>query len=280
MPSRTALLTAAARGLHREEPPPWVLDDWLALPLGGEEAVRIGRRLQEQLPVSASFAFSRWVCVRSRLPEDIVESGLVAGVGQYVILGAGLDSFAYRRGDLLESVRVFEVDHPASQLWKRRRLQELGIDPPVNLVYAPIDFEQRALADGLSAAGFDFGAPAVWSWIGVTMYLTIDAIRSTLATIAACPTRTRLVLTYNLPRTALTGLGLSIDTTMRAIVSGLGEPMISLFTPDEIEELLRELGYNEVTHFGPDEAHSRYFAERDDVQFAGAQRMIIATVAG
>jgi len=273
------LLTAAARGLHREEPPPWVLDDWLALPLGGEEAVRIGQSLHEQLPGPGLLAFSRWVCVRARLVEDVVECAAAAGVGQYVILGAGLDSFAYRRRDLLESMRVFEVDHPASQQWKRHRLQELGIDPPAELVYAPIDFEQQALHDGLTAAGFDFTVPAVWSWIGVTMYLTVDAIRATLATIARCPVETRLILTYNVPRAALSGLGLSLERKMRAIVSGLGEPMISLFAPDEIEELLRELGYDEVMHFGPDEAHAKYFAGRDDVRFGGAQRVIITTVA-
>jgi methyltransferase (TIGR00027 family) len=273
------LLTAAARALHREEPPPWVLDDWLALRLGGEEAVRMSGSLRQQLPVPALLAFTRWVCVRGRLAEDVVESAAAGGVGQYVILGAGLDSFAYRRGDLLERVRVFEVDHPASQQWKRHRLQGLGIDPPATLVYVPVDFEQRGLRDGLTAAGFDFSAPAVWSWIGVTMYLTIDAIRATLATIAACPIGTCVIFTYNLPRAALSGPGLSIDTTMRAIVSELGEPMISLFRPDEIEELVRGLGFDEVTHFGPDEVHTRYFAERDDVRFAGAQRMIIATVA-
>src|SRR5262249_9252593 len=158
MPSRTALLTAAARGLHREEPPPWVLDDWLAVRLGGEEAVRMGEMLRDQLPPPALLAFSRWVCVRGRRSEDIVERAAVAAVRQCVIVGAGLDSFAYRRADLLERMRLFEVDHPVSQHWKRRRLHELGIDPPANLVYAPVDFERQALRDGLTAAGCDFAA--------------------------------------------------------------------------------------------------------------------------
>src|SRR5262245_44829256 len=114
MPSRTALLTAAARGLHREEPPPWVLDDWLAMRLGGDEASRMGEMLRERLPPAELLAFSRWVCVRGRLTEDIVERAAVAGVGQYVIVDAGLDSFAYRRADVLERVRLFEVDHPVS----------------------------------------------------------------------------------------------------------------------------------------------------------------------
>lgn len=279
MPSRTALLTAAARGLHREESPPWVFDDWLAMRLGGDGAVRMGEMLRERLPRPELLAFSRWVCVRGRLSEDIVERAAGAGVRQHVIVGAGLDSFAYRRADLLERIRVFEVDHPVSQRWKRRRLRELGIDPPANLVYAPIDFEQQALRDGLTTAGFDFAAQTVWSWIGVTMFLTLDAIRSTLRTIAECPPSTRLVLTYNLPREALTGIGLAMATVTRAAVRELGEPMISLFAPDEIEQLLRGLGYDEITHFGPEEARNTYFADRDDVHLGGAERILLASVA-
>jgi methyltransferase (TIGR00027 family) len=181
---------------------------------------------------------------------------------------------------VLDRVRVFEVDHPASQRWKRQRLHELGIDPPPNLVYAPVDFEQQALRDGLTAAGFDFTSQAVWSWLGVTMYLTLDAIRATLATIAECSPGTRVVLTYNLPRSELDGLSLSLGRTMHSIVSGLGEPMISLFTPAEIEQLVRALGYDEISHYGPEESRTMYFADRDDGHFGGPQRILIATVAG
>jgi methyltransferase (TIGR00027 family) len=148
MPSRTAALTAAARGLHREEPPPCVLDDWLAQRLGGDEVVRMRELLERTLPPAAVLAFSRWVCVRGRLAEDIVESAVGAGVRQYVIVGAGLNSFAYRRADLLERLRVFEVDHPLSQRWKRRRQCELGIEPPAGLVYVPLDFERQELGRG------------------------------------------------------------------------------------------------------------------------------------
>jgi methyltransferase (TIGR00027 family) len=279
MPSRTALLTAAARGLHREEPPPWVLDDWLAVRLGGDEAERMRELLRQQLTPAALLAFSRWVCVRGRVSEDIVERAAAAGVRQHVTLGAGLDSFAYRHPDLRERMCVFEVDHPASQEWKRRRLRELGIDPPANFVYAPVDFERQALRDALIAAGFDFAVQTVWSWIGVAMFLTPAAIRSTLGTIAECPPGTLLVLTYNLPRDALTGLALTMATATRAAVKELGEPMISLFAPADIEQLLRELGYDEITHFGPEEARDTYFADCDDVTLGGAERIVMATVA-
>src|SRR5467141_2376379 len=174
-PSRTAVLTAVARALHREEPPPWVLDDPLAMGLAGDDGPAVARRFRTELSTESLLSFTRWVCVRARLPEDIVEKAVEQGVEQYVILGAGLDSFAYRRSDLVSHLRVYEVDHPASQAWKRQRLAEMGVRPPANLTYAPIDFEHQTLRRGLTTAGFDFGAPAVFSWIGVTMYLTVEA---------------------------------------------------------------------------------------------------------
>jgi methyltransferase (TIGR00027 family) len=278
-PSRTALLTAAARGVHREEPPPWVLDDPLAMRLAGDDGLALMETMRSELAADAVRSFSRWVSVRARLPEDIVEQAVTDGVRQYVILGAGLDSFAYRRRDLLDRLRVFEVDHPASQAWKRQRLEELSIEIPANLDFTPVDFESQTLHDGLQLSGFDFGERAVFSWIGVTMYLTLDAIRATLATVATCPAGSRIVLTYNRPTAALTGLGLAVDTAIRKVADEVGEPFISLFEPAEIERLLREQGFDDVIHFGPDEAIQTYFAGRADVVFAGAQRLVIATVA-
>ena len=244
-----------------------VLDDRVAFQLAGDEGTALMKRLRAELPGQGLLSFSRWVCVRARLPEDIVERTVVDGVHQYVILGAGLDSFAYRRGDLLDRLRVFEVDHPASQAWKRLRLEELGIDQPANLVLAPVDFESQTPREVLEAAGFDFAASAVFSWIGVTMYLTLDAIRATLATVAACPAGTRIVLTYNRPQSALQGLGLATETTLAKIATEMGEPFVSLFEPAEI------------IHFGPDEAIRAYFAGRNDIRFGGAQRLVVATVA-
>jgi methyltransferase (TIGR00027 family) len=277
-PSRTAAMMAAARALHREEPPPWLIDDALALPLAGEDGETFKQRLRAELPEQALLGFSRWACVRARLPEDVVEQALDEGVRQYAILGAGLDSFAYRRSDLLPRLRVFEVDHPATQQWKRRRLADLGVALPANLVFAPVDFERQTLRMGLADAGFDFAAPAVFSWIGVTMYLTLGAIRSTLELVRSCPSGTRIVLTYNLPLAALQGMGHATESAMQRIVGELGEPMVSLFTPAEIEQLLRDLGFTTVEHVGPEEALQRYFPGRTDVRFGGAQRIVVGTV--
>jgi len=246
--------------------------------LAGEEGVALAARLRAELAPPQLLSFSRWVCVRARWVEDIVEAAVAQGVRQYVVLGAGLDSFAYRRGDLLDRLRVFEVDHPASQAWKRHRLAQLDVTLPGNLVFAAVDFEQEALVDGLTRAGFDFGQRAVFSWIGVTMYLSLDAIQETLSTVNRCPAGTRLVLTYNLPRAELDTKGAQFAALLAPMTADLGEPMISLFTPKQIEQLLREHNFDEIVHFGPNEAAATYFRLDDDVWLHGIQRLIAASV--
>jgi methyltransferase (TIGR00027 family) len=277
-PGRTAVLTAVARAVHREEPPPWVMDDYLALSLAGQEGLVLRERLRAELPGPFLLAFSRWMCVRARFAEDIVEQAAAAGVRQYVILGAGLDSFAYRRGDLLDRLRVFEVDHPATQRGKRQRLAELGVASPASLTFAPVDFERQTLREGLEDAGFDFGQLAVISWVGVTMYLTLDAINATLATLAGCRAGTRVVLTYNQPPAALRGTTAQIAAAFAGIAAEMGEPFVSRFLPAEIGQLLRGHGFGEIADLGPRQARATYFHGRADVEIAGAQRLIAATV--
>ncbi len=272
------MLTAAARALHREQPPPWVIDDYLALPLAGQEGLALLDRLRAEVPRPYLLAFSRWVCVRTRFPEDLVEQSVAAGVAQYVILGAGLDSFAYRRRDLLDQLRVFEVDHPATQAWKRQRLAELGVELPAGLVFAPIDFERQTLREGLEEAGFDFAELAVFSWMGVTMYLTLDAINATLAAMAKCRAGSRVVLTYNQPPDVLTSGDAQITGAMAGLAAKMGEPFISRFRTAEMAQLLRQHGFGEITDFGPDEARAVYFPGHPDVEIAGAQRLTAATV--
>jgi methyltransferase (TIGR00027 family) len=272
------VLTAVARALHREEPQPWVIDDYLAPGLTGQEGLALRERLRTELPRLFVLAFCRWVCVRARFAEDIVEQAAGAGVRQYVILGAGLDSFAYRHNDLLDRLRVFEVDHPATQRWKRQRLAELGVDSPASLVFAPVDFERQTLREGLEEAGFDFRQRAVFSWVGVTMYLTLDAIDATLAAMAGCRAGTRVVLTYNQPPAALSGTTAQVAAAFAGIAAEMGEPFVSRFLPGEIGELLRKHGFGDIVDFGPDEARATYFHGRADVEIAGAQRLIAATV--
>ena len=277
-PSRTAVVTAVARALYRDEPGPVILDDDLALGLAGEDGLALAKRLRTELPRAHVLAFCRWMCIRARFAEDLVERAISRGVGQYVILGAGLDSFAYRRGDLTDRIRVFEVDHPASQSWKQRRLRDLGIEIPDNLVFAPVDFERQTLREGLVSAGFSFARTAVFSWIGVTMYLTLEAIEATLRTISQCMPGSQVALTYNQPHRVLDDSALRVTSTFEAIATELGEPFVSLFVPVEIEGLLRSHGFDDIVHFGPQEGRAAWFSGAADVAIAGAQRLIAATV--
>jgi hypothetical protein len=144
-PSRTALMAAMGRALHREGPPPHILDDWMAADLAGEEGRAILDNMRASVTPDRMHAFQAWTAVRSRFVEDFVESAVSAGVSQYVVLGAGIDSFAYRHPDLLERLTIFEVDHPFSQAWKRRRLDQLHITVPHNVVFSAVDFETQSI---------------------------------------------------------------------------------------------------------------------------------------
>ncbi len=278
-PSRTAVLTAVARDLHRSESPPWVLDDYLALRIAGEQGNELKERLLTEIPGPNLLAFSRWMCVRARLAEDVVDDEVSRGVGQYVVLGAGLDTFAERRRDLGDRVRVFEVDHPSTQSWKKNRLGELGLAVPANLIYVAVDFEHQTLREGLETAGFDFACPAVYSWIGVTMYLSLAAIDATLAMMAQSAGGTRVVLTYNQPDAILDQRAVEITSAMRSIATEWGEPFVSLFTPHEMDELLGRHGFEEVRHFGAKDARARYFQARTEIEIAAAQKLVTARVA-
>lgn len=276
-PSMTAVMAAVGRAIHRDGPPPVVLDDWLAMTLAGPGAEAMAHRLRHDLPGDALNAFARWTSVRTRFTEDNIAEAVRDGIGQLVILGAGLDSFAYRQGALVDRLRVFEVDHPASQDWKRERLADAGIALPSNLVFAPVDFEVQTLHDGLAAAGFVFAAPAVFTWIGVTMYLTLPAVESTLRTVAGCAPGSQVIFTYDQPQSSLDARALALRDAVRALATDLGEPFLSLFTPAEAEALAVRCGLATTAHFGAGDAARRYFAELHDPWVGGPQRIIVAS---
>lgn len=272
-------MAAMGRALHRDGPPPHVLDDWMAADLAGEEGRVILDRMLANAPPDRMHAFQVWTAVRSRFVEDFVESAVTAGVSQYVMLGAGLDSFAYRHAGLLDRLTIFEVDHPFSQAWKRRRLDELGITLPDNVVFAAVDFQTQSLSEALVASGFALDRPAVVSWIGVTMYLARASIEATLDTIACCAAGTRAVLSYDQPPDVLDERNRAILAEVSGTAARYGEPFISLFRQDEIEELLVEYGFGSVARFGAEEAVVRYFGGKD-VGVPDVQRLVTAVVAG
>lgn len=196
--------------------------------------------------------------LRLRFAEDHLEAAIAAGVRQYVVLGAGFDSFALRRPDLVDSVSIFELDHAATQHAKRRRLARLG-GQPANLHLVAVDFETEGLDDVLAGTRFDTTEPAFFSWLGVTYYLAKESIRNTLTHIKACAARgSRLALDYRLPRQQLTTAGRAQAERLDRLVNWLGEPMKSSFTDAELRDLLRQAGAERVDALPPEEQQRRY----------------------
>ncbi len=262
-PDSTAVRVALWRALHVEvDPPPHVLEDEIGLKLVAPDD---GWRHRPDMDPHFTSRFRASIVARARFIEDMVVERAGRGVGQYVILGAGLDSFAQRRPEIASSLKVFEVDPPGPQAWKRRRLIELGFGIPEWLRLVPVDFEAGdAWWQRLAAAGFDSGQPAIVASTGVSMYLTKDAIAATLRQIAALAPGSMLAMTFLLPLELADpevrpGLQLA-EKGARAS----GTPFISFFTPTEMLALAREAGFREVQHVSAATLAQRYFAGRTD----------------
>jgi methyltransferase (TIGR00027 family) len=256
--------------------PPKIFEDIFALRLSGltdESALR--ERLDAALVEFAAIggrdiaqaAFSS-VCskivLRSRYVEDELDQATKLGVGQYVILGAGLDSFAYRRQDAANVLRVFEVDHPATQAWKRTRLQELSLATPGNLTFVPVDFENQSLVEGLRNSGYRPREPGFVSWLAVTQYLTRAAIFDTLRTVASMAPGTEIIFEYYLPGARLDDEDREILKLYGNWAAAQGEPHLTYFEPAELAAQVKKMGFTEFVDFGPEEADARYCADRRD----------------
>jgi methyltransferase (TIGR00027 family) len=261
-PSRTAMLAAVGRGrLRLEEAPPWVLDDAFALVLVGPAWQELREGLVSLLPGQVLREASAAVCTRSRHAEDRLAAGAFA---QYVILGAGLDSFAWRRPDLLRSLRVFEVDHPASQAWKLERVRDLALPLSESQIFVPVDFEAESLGDVLRTAGFDWGQPALFSWTGVAPYLTAQAIESTLRTIAGAAVGSEVVFSYRAEEFVLDDVGKEFLRTYAPLAASLGEPLQPGWPVIEMERLISRCGLKVIDHPARADLEHRYFGDRID----------------
>jgi methyltransferase (TIGR00027 family) len=184
------------------------------------------------------------------------------GVAQYVVLGAGLDTSAYRSPH--GRLRMFEVDHPATQAWKLERLQAAGIAIPASLKFAPVDFEQQTLPAGLEQAGFDFGSPAFFSWLGVTPYLTRESCMATLRFIGQLPPGSGVAFDFAVdPKLLNLGQRLALHVLSRRVAAA-GEPFQLFFRPTELAEELRSMGFQRTEILGTEEINTRYFKDRAD----------------
>jgi methyltransferase (TIGR00027 family) len=258
----TAVRVALWRALHVEvDPPPHVLVDEVGLRLAAPDDG--WRSRPDMSPFTRPFRAS--IVARGRFIEDLVAERAARGVGQYVLLGAGLDTFAQRRPELASRLVVFELDRPGPQAWKRERLVDLGLGVPPFLRLVPVDFEAGdTWWQRLAAAGFDAGRPAVVASTGVSMYLTREAIAATLRQVARLAPGSTLAMTFLLPLEladpeARPGLQRAADGARAS-----GTPFISFFTPAEMLALAREAGFRDVEHVSAADLAQRYFAGRAD----------------
>jgi methyltransferase (TIGR00027 family) len=262
-PDGTAVRTALWRAMHVQvDPPPHILEDEVGLRLAAPGDDWRGR---PDMDARATSTFRAAMVARARFVEDVIAEQADRGVTQYVILGAGLDTFAQRRPEIAARLRVFEVDRPGPQAWKRQRLVELGYGIPDWLRLVPIDFEAgEDWLKHLSAAGLDFGQPAVVVSTGVSMYLTKDATAATLRRIAGLAPGSTLAMTFLLPIELLDDADRPGLRASRDGAQASGTPFISFYTPPEMLELAREAGFTDARHVSGASLAERYFADRTD----------------
>lgn len=256
-PSQTARMAAAYRAVHQALEGGVIFNDSLASRIL-DETTRAALN-----DIAADESLRPWrlfIAARSRFSEDAIANCVARGVRQVVVLGAGLDTFSLRNPYADLGVRVFEVDYPASQLWKRERITAADLTEPPSLVFAPIDFEQESLAEGLSRAGFRPDQPAFFQWLGVVPYLTKDAILSTLEFMSRIP-QAAVVFDYAEPfENYLPERRANVIATAER-AAARGEPWLSLFDPGELTQLLRVKGFQEVEDLGLSEIAERFYGE-------------------
>jgi methyltransferase (TIGR00027 family) len=277
LPDQTAVRTALWRALHLtvDGPPPVLADD-------------IGRQLadpaagwQDRPDMNPEFTsgFRASIVIRARFIEDLVAERYSGGTRQYVLLGAGLDTFAQRHPELAGMLRVFEVDQPGTQAWKRQRLTELGYGVPDWLRFVPVDFEAGASwRQQAAAAGFDLGAPAVIASTGVSMYLTRAANAAALRDLAALAPGSTIAMTFMLPLELIDerdqpGMIMAMNGARNS-----GTPFISFFTPEEFLTLARDAGFRDVRHVSGAQLSGRYLAGRaDGLRASTGEDFLVAT---
>jgi methyltransferase (TIGR00027 family) len=276
--SRTALGVAMRRAAHQVLDHPLVLEDPYAIRiLPPEAAAETGLGAEREHRPFAK-ALRAFVVLRSRFAEDEFAGAVARGVRQYVALGAGLDTFAWRNPHRDSDVRIFEVDHPATQNWKRELIAKANLPEPASTTYVSIDFERQSLAECLGEAGFRRDIPAFFSWLGVVPYLTLDAFRSTLQFLAGMAAGSGVVFDYALPREAMNEASRAALDELSARVSSIGEPFRLFLMPDQMAREFHAIGWKVATDLDAVAIRKRYIADRADAPAArsGTARLVSA----
>lgn len=267
-PSRTAERAAVLRAAHQLLDDPRILDDPIAVRLIGREQAAALRADPQPFDTLAARRLRTSIAIRSRYAEDNLREAFRRGVRRYVILGAGLDSFAYRNP--FEDLRVYEVDQSATQAWKRRRLRDAEVDVPKSLTFVPVDFETERLPEAMRRAGIDASAPTFVSWLGVTVYLTREAVMGTLAWVASLAPGSEIVFGYAITPSSLGADGRAAVERIAARAAAAGEPWRTFFEPEVLRRDLERLGFAAVEDFTPEQAVERYLRGRGDGLWTGS----------
>jgi methyltransferase (TIGR00027 family) len=262
--SETAVFAAQVRAAHALLDPDPIADDPYALILAAATENDV-RELFDAIPSAAARVARILPSQRARFVDQEVEQAILRGVNQYVIMGAGLDSFAWRRGDLMAEIEVFEIDRPATQDWKRARLKDAQLGVPPGLHFVSMDFTApENLHDRLADVGFDPDRPSIWSWLGVIVYLPIEAVRRTMTAVLdlAAP-RSRLIATYTVTRDLMDADSREFDDLAREASKATGEPHVTFLAPEEMETIARQAGWPTANSLNP-LSFAPWFAHRSD----------------
>ena len=260
-PSRTALATAYLRAAHQLlDAPPRVLEDPFALALLGEGAAGRIRSEEARYRSPAAQQLRAHVVLRARFAEDRLAAAVRRGIVQYVILGAGLDTFALRQPAWAASLRIIEIDHPDTQGYKRAMLSRARIEVPANTSFAAIDFERESLLEGLGRHGILPGQQTFFSWLGVAMYLTEASIDGALQSMGAFAAGSGLVLSFLEARKQGGHADASGVAALAARVAAGGEPFVTYLSTERTEFKLRQAGFTRVEFLGPEQARALYFS--------------------
>ena len=270
--SKTALRVAIRRAAHQLVDQPTVLDDPIAVRLIGQGYARDMERAMHKVARD----FRCYIAARSRYVEDRLADAVAREVTQYVVLGAGLDTFAYRNP--FAALRVFEVDFPATQQWKRALLAEAAIELPADLTFVPLDFEHQTLAEELAKAGFDNQKPAFFGWVGVVPYLTLETFRATLGVVAQLPAASAVSFDYVSSPKTLSPERRKVFDGLSKRVAAAGEPFRLFLLPEKLAQELRRAGFRRVEQVDSDGLNERYFKDRaDGLKLSGAGLSRLAT---
>lgn len=262
--SSTAIGVAILRALHQlYDDQPKILEDPIAIPLLGKKTMKWATGNLEKYQSSGMRALRSHVVLRSRYAEDCLAQAVSIGIRQFVLLGAGLDTFTYRQPTWAAPLRIFEVDHPGSQHAKIQRIKDAGIPIPSNVEFVPADFERQSLRETLQQSSFDFSAPAVFACLGVLMYLEEASIEAIFRLVSSLPGKSELIFTFS-PKMSPGSGDFADEQALAEKVAALGEPFRTRHDPAELRAQLLQCGFSKVLFLEPEESRRLYFENRSD----------------